>query len=209
VNLDLSVYLVIGAQSVGARGVIATVNAAVRGGVGAVQLRDKRASGRELVSIAGQLLDALDGTGVPLLINDRLDVALAAGANGVHLGHADVGAQSARRLAGPDFLVGLSVSSAEELAEVDALPPGTVDYLGIGPVFPTSTKSDAAAALGLDTVATLRGRTKLPCVGIGGINRHNAPSVWAAGLDGLAVVSAICDDADPRAVALALRNTRP
>jgi thiamine-phosphate pyrophosphorylase len=209
VSLDLSVYLVIGPQPAGRRGMIATVGAATRGGVGVVQLRDKQASGRELVALAAQLLDALDGTGIPLVINDRLDVALAAGAHGVHLGQADLDVRSARRLAGPDFLIGLSVSRVEEIEEVHALPAGTVDYLGIGPVFPTTTKHDARAALGLDAVAVLRSCTDLPCVGIGGINGHNAPSVWATGLDGLAVVSAICDASDPHAEALALRKGRP
>lgn len=208
-TLDLSVYLVIGTQPVGERGMLATVDAAVHGGVGAVQLRDKQASGRELLALAGQLLDALEGTGIPLLINDRLDVALAAGAHGVHLGQSDLDVQSARRLAGPHFLIGLSVSRTEEIAEVHALPTGTVDYLGIGPVFLTTTKHDARAALGLDAVAALRNCTDLPCVGIGGINRHNAPSVWATGLDGLAVVSAICDASDPGAATAALRIGRP
>jgi len=207
--LDLTVYLVIGAQPSGPRGTLATVDAAVRGGVGAVQLRDKQASGRELLALAVELLGALKGTGIPLLINDRLDVALAAGADGVHLGQSDLGVQHARRLAGPRFLVGLSVSRAEEIAQVHALPTGTVDYLGIGPVFPTTTKPDARAALGLDGAAALRSCTDLPCIGIGGINRHNAPSVWATGVDGLAVASAICTAPDPGAATAALRNGRP
>jgi thiamine-phosphate pyrophosphorylase len=209
VPLDLAVYLVIGTQPPGGRTTRATVDAAVAGGVSAVQLRDKRASGRELLALARELLDTLDGTGVPLLINDRLDVALAAGAHGVHLGQSDLDVGNARRLAGPDFLIGLSVSRAQEIAEAQAMPAGTVDYLGIGPVFPTSTKHDAADALGLDAVATLRSRTTLPCVGIGGITQHNARSVWATALDGLAVVSAICDAADPRAATMALRGSRP
>lgn len=207
--LDLAVYLVIGTQPSGPGGTLATVDAAVRGGVGAVQLRDKQASGRELLALAVELLGALSGTGIPLLINDRLDVALAAGADGVHLGQSDLDVQHARRLAGPRFLIGLSVSRAEEIAQVHALPTGTVDYLGIGPVFPTTTKPDARVALGLDAAAALRSCTDLPCIGIGGINRHNAPSVWATGVDGLAVASAICAAPDPGAATAALRNGRP
>jgi thiamine-phosphate pyrophosphorylase len=209
VPLDLTVYLVIGRQPPGSRTMRATVDAAVAGGVSAVQLRDKRASGRELLALAGELLDALDGTGVPLLVNDRLDIALAAGAHGVHLGQSDLDVRSARRLAGPGFLVGLSVSCAHEIAAVQALPAGTVDYLGIGPVFPTSTKDDAADALGLDAAAALRTGSTLPCVAIGGITRRNARSVWATAMDGLAVVSAICDAADPRAATMALKSSRP
>jgi thiamine-phosphate pyrophosphorylase len=187
----------------------ATVAAAVDGGVSAVQLRDKDASCRELLALARDLLDVLEGTGIPLLVNDRLDVALAAGAHGVHLGQSDLDVRSARRLAGPDFLIGLSVSSAQEIDQVRAMPAGTVDYLGIGPVFPTATKLDAGDALGLDAVAALRAGTQLPCVGIGGINHDNAAAVWARGLDGLAVASAIGDAADPRAAATALRSHRP
>jgi thiamine-phosphate pyrophosphorylase len=209
VPLDLTVYLVIGTQGAGRRTMRANVDAAVAGGVSAVQLRDKKASGRELLALARELLDTLDGTGVPLLVNDRLDVALAAGAHGVHLGQSDLDVLDARRLAGPGFLIGLSVSRAQEVAEVQALPAGTVDYLGIGPVFPTSTKPDAARALGLDAVATLRSRTTLPCVGIGGITQRNARSVWATALDGLAVVSAICDAPDPRAATMVLKSSRP
>jgi thiamine-phosphate pyrophosphorylase len=206
VILDLSLYLVIGPQHARRRGVRATVHAAVAGGVSAVQLRAKQASGRELMALATELRDVLAGTGVPLLVNDRLDIALASGAHGVHLGQGDLEVQHARRLAGPGFLIGTSVSRSEEISAVHALPSGTVDYLGIGPVFPTATKPDARAALGLDALAALRASTPLPCVGIGGIDAHNAPSVWATGVDGLAVVSAICDAPDPGAAAARLRR---
>ncbi|MHB1288128.1 thiamine phosphate synthase [Georgenia sp.] len=203
--LDLSVYLVIGAQNVSRRSVRDTVDAALTGGVSAVQLRDKQASGRELMALAAELSEVLAGTGVPLLVNDRLDIALASGAQGVHLGQCDLDVRHARRLAGPGFLIGQSVSRPEEVADMHSLPCGTVDYLGIGPVFPTASKPDARPALGLDAVAALRARTTLPCVGIGGIDAGNAPSVWATGVDGLAVVSAICDAPDPAAAAAGLR----
>jgi thiamine-phosphate pyrophosphorylase len=206
---DLSLYLVVDGRRSADRGMLETVSAALHGGVSAVQLRDKHASGRELMALADALLDLLDGTSVPLLINDRLDIALASGAHGVHLGQSDLDVRSARRLTGPEFLIGLSVSNAEEVAEVRDLPAGTVDYLGISPVFATPTKPDAQPAIGLEGAATLRASTDLPCVGIGGITCENAPSAWATGLDGLAVVSAICDAPDPRAAAAALRAARP
>ncbi|CAN5296559.1 thiamine phosphate synthase [soil metagenome] len=207
-DLDLSVYLVIGARDAGPRGVRATVEAAVAGGVSAVQLRDKQASGRELMALAAELLDALEGTGVPLLVNDRLDIALASGAHGVHLGQSDLDVRRARRLAGPEFVIGLSASRPEEITDVHSLPSGTVDYLGLGPVFPTPTKADAQAAVGLAAMAALCAGTTLPCVAIGGINSRNAASVWAAGVDGLAVVSAITGAPDPRAAAAHLRGAR-
>ena len=206
--LDLSVYLVIGTQDVDRRGVGATVRAAVAGGVSAVQLRDKRASARELMALAAELCDVLAGTGVPLLVNDRLDIALAAGAQGVHLGQSDLDARHARRLAGPGFLIGQSVHRPDEIAHVHTLPSGTVDYLGVGPVFPTASKSDAAPALGLEALAALRARTTLRCVAIGGSDTRNAASVWASGVDGLAVVSAICAAPDPGAAAARLRGAR-
>lgn len=205
---DLSLYLVTDPQLCSERGVVATVEAAIRGGVSAVQLRDKQAPARELVQLAVALLSALQRTQIPLLINDRLDVALAAGADGVHLGQSDLDVAVARHLAGPNFLIGLTVSRAEEIAAVHALPIGTVDYLGIGPIFTTSTKVNALDPLGLDAVTQLRRSTHLPCIGIGGITFENAASAWSTGLDGLAVVSAICSADDPKVAAEILRSSR-
>jgi thiamine-phosphate pyrophosphorylase len=195
--LDLSAYLVIGPEQGGDRGVLATIDAAAQGGLTAVQLRDKHASARQLVNLAGQLRRVLAGTGIRLFINDRLDVALAAGADGVHLGQSDLDVEQARRIAGPDFLIGLSASTEAQITRASALPAGTVDYLGIGPVFDTTTKADAPPGLGLAAVARLCSGTALPCVGIGGITAENAASVWSTGLAGLAVVSMICGAADP------------
>ena len=205
---DLSLYLVTDPLLCGERGVVATVEAAIRGGVTAVQLRDKQASARELVHLAAALLNVLKQAGIPLFINDRLDVALAIGADGVHLGQADLDVKAARQLAGANFLIGLTVSRAEEIAAVNALPIGTVDYLGIGPIFTTSTKANALDPLGLDAVAELRRSTHLPCIGIGGITLANSSSVWSTGLDGLAVVSAICSANDQKAAAEILRKSR-
>jgi len=208
-GLDLAVYLVIGTQDVGAGALAPTVRAAVAGGASAVQLRDPRASARALTALAVGLRDVLAGTGVPLLVNDRLDVALAAGADGVHLGQSDLDVGQARRLAGPGFLIGLSVSRPDEVTAADALPPGTVDYLGIGPVFATRSKADAQPPTGLAGLAAMRAATDLPCVAIGGIDAGNARPVWATGVDGLAVVSAICAAPDPGAAAAHLRGARP
>ena len=204
--LDLALYLVTDPVLSGERGVAEVVRAAIAGGVTAVQLRDPQASTRELCRLGAALLDVLDGTGVPLLVNDRLDVALAVGAAGVHLGQSDLPVKAARQLGGPDFLVGLSVSTEPEIAEVEALPAGTVDYLGVGPVFPTSTKPKAPAALGLEETARLRASTTLPCVAIGGITADNAGGVRATGVAGIAVVSAICAAPDPEVAAKALRR---
>lgn len=205
---DFSLYLVADPALCGERGILATVEAALKGGVTAVQLRDKDAPAREISQLALALMGLLKVHGVPLLINDRLDVALAVGADGVHLGQSDLQVEAARKIAGPKFIVGLSVSRSDQVAKANSWRPGTVDYLGIGPVFSTSTKKDARAPLGLDVTAKLRRTTQLPCIGIGGINIDNAGSAWSTGLNGIAVVSAICAADDPKSAAEALLSSR-
>jgi thiamine-phosphate pyrophosphorylase len=204
VTPDLSTYLVTDPYLCGQRGVADTVLAAVKGGVTAVQLRDKDAPAHSLYSLATTLLRALEGTDVPLIVNDRLDVALAAGAHGVHVGQDDLPVEEARRVAGPDLLVGLSVSTAGELDAANALPSGTADYLGVGPVFATMTKTDTSEVLGVQGLADLCRRTDMPCVAIGGIHASNVEAVRASGVDGVAVVSEICTAPDPAAAAAAL-----
>lgn len=188
------------------RGVVATAAAAVAGGATMVQLRDPHAPGRTLYELAAALLDALDGTGVPLVVNDRPDVALAVGAAGVHLGQADLPVPPVRALAGPAFLIGLSVSRPDELAEVRTWPAGTVDYLGVGPVHPTGTKPDAAAPLGLGGLRAVADASPVPCVAIGGIDEERAAAALSHGAVGVAVVSAICAADDPEAAARRLRH---
>ncbi len=193
--------LVTDAALCGPRGVLAVVDAAVRGGVGMVQLREKSLDSRDFLARARALKAALAGTGVPLLINDRLDIALLSGADGVHVGQRDVSVDDVRRWL-PDAIVGLSIEHLTQLADL----PEDVDYLGASPVFATSTKADAAPALGLAGLAALRAATALPLVAIGGIHAGNAAEVLRHGADGLAVVSAICAAEDPQAAAAALSD---
>lgn len=200
-RLDLSLYLVTDTVLCGPRGIAETARAAVAGGATVVQLRDPLATTRELYEMAIELRAAIS---VPLIVNDRLDVALAAGADGVHLGQSDLPVRKAREIAGPDFLIGLSISGIAELQNANGLPPGTVDYFGIGPAFATATKPDAGAALGPDLVAELAAMTELPTVAIGGITADNAARL--IGVDGICVVSAICAADDPRAAAVELRK---
>jgi thiamine-phosphate pyrophosphorylase len=173
------------------------VRAAVAGGVTSVQLREKSASTREFLERARMLKALLAPAGIPLIVNDRLDVALACGADGVHVGQSDMPAAEVRRWM-PDAIVGLSVERVEHVRDVRALD---VDYLGVSPVFATPTKADAAPPLGLEGLAAIRALTPLPLVAIGGIGATNAAAVLAAGADGIAVVSAICAAADPLAAA--------
>ena len=204
--VDLDLYLVADSTLCGPRGLLATVTAAVAGGVTLVQLREPGATTRELCRLGTALQEVLAAAGVPLVVNDRVDVALAVGAAGVHLGQSDLDVRTARRLVGDDLVIGLSVSTAAEVAEAGRLPAGTVDHLGIGPVFATATKPAAAAPLGLRGTAELRAATTLPCVAIGGIGPANLAAVRATGVDGVAVVSAICAADDPASAATRLRS---
>lgn len=176
---------------------------AVRGGVTMVQLREKQATTREFITLAERLLDRLGPLGVPLIINDRVDVALAVGADGVHIGQEDMRYPITRRLLGPKAIIGLSVETMEQLEEAEAYD---VDYVAISPVFPTPTKMDTKGAWGLEGLAEARRRSRHKLVAIGGIGPQNAVEVLRAGADGLAVVSAICAAADPEAAARTLRE---
>ena len=190
-------HLVTDSALCGERGVLAVVEAAVRGGARVVQLREKTLPTRAFVERARALKALLQPLGVPLIINDRLDVALACGADGVHVGQEDLSPRDMRRWL-PDGLIGLSIERIEQLDAAERLP---VDYYGASPVFATATKADAAPALGLDGVRALRARTTRPLVAIGGIGEHNAGAVMQAGADALAVVSALCAAPDPEQAA--------
>lgn len=196
---DWRVYVVTDTAMCGARGVPAVVAQAVAGGATVVQVRDPHASARELVALTTAVLAAVDGR-VPVLVNDRVDVAVAAGADGVHVGQSDLDPVSVRKLA-PDLLVGLSVSTVAEAVAAQALP---VDYLGAGPVFATTTKPDAAAATGLAGLAAICAASTQPVVAIGGLTAAHCAAVRRAGAAGVCVVSAVCDSADPRAAAAEL-----
>jgi len=190
-------YLVTDTAQCGDRGVPAVVRAAVKGGVDAVQVRAKNGSDRDRLALVRSVHEALVGTGVPLLVNDAVDVALIAGVEGVHLGQSDLPAQDVRRIA-PEMLIGLSVSSVAEALLVD---PEVVDHLGVGPVRDTATKPDAAAELGAEGVRRIVAESPVPCVAIGGIHPDNLNSLKDTGISGFCVVSEICTAADPERAA--------
>ncbi|MGD9609682.1 MAG: thiamine phosphate synthase [Desulfovibrionaceae bacterium] len=202
-NLDLGVYLVTDRPAFLGRNPLEVVSAAVAGGASVVQLREKRATTREFVELARALLTLLRPLGVPLVINDRVDVALAAGADGVHVGQDDMDPRDVRGLIGPDKILGLSVTGADEARAARGMP---VDYLGAGPVFATATKKDAGAPQGLSGLVTMLDLAEVPVVAIGAITADNAAAVMETGVNGLAVVSAICSAPDPRAAAQVLRR---
>jgi len=197
-DFDLSVYLVTDPLLCAERGLVETVLAAVRGGVTMVQLRDKQADASELVAAGRALHQSLRGSKVPLVVNDRPELAAAIGAEGVHLGQTDGDAAQARALLGPAAIIGRSVNDIGQLVEVD---PSVVDYLGVGPVFATGTKPDHKRPLGFDGLAQICAASPLPVVAIAGLRAEHAVGIRAAGARGLAVVSAICAAADPAAAA--------
>ncbi len=200
-RFDLSLYLVTDRAMCAGLGLERVVAEAVAGGVTLVQLRDDASPAGELVELARRVRSLLEPSGVPLVVNNRLDVAVAAGAEGAHVGQGDLPAADARRRLGPGAILGLSVTDPAQLPGVD---PALVDYLGVGPVFATATKADAAPAMGLDGLAAVRAATDLPIVAIGGIGLANAAAAIRAGADGVAVVSAICAAPDPRGAAATL-----
>jgi len=192
---DLKLYLVTDRPLSKGRDINYIVAQAVAGGVSMVQLREKDIDTREFVSLALELKRTLAGTGVPLIINDRIDVALASDADGVHIGQSDMPYRLARKLLGPDKIIGLSVENMDQVIEANGFD---VDYIGVSPVFATPTKTDTASPFGLEGLREAVRLSRHPAVAIGGMNEKTASEVMACGADGIAVVSAIVSAEDPR-----------
>lgn len=204
----LPLYLVTDTALCAPRTVARVADAAVAGGATCVQVRDKQATGRDLLGLVVAVAAAV-GDRVPVLVDDRVDVYLAAresGArvHGVHVGQSDLPPDLVRHIVGPDAIVGLSAATGEQLASACSLPAGTVDYLGVGAVHATPTKPDHPAPLGIDGFALVTAGVDLPCVAIGGITESDAAPLRRAGATGIAVVSAICSAPDPTGAAAAL-----
>lgn len=164
------------------------VTEAVAGGVTIVQLREKEASTGEFVDLAFRLKEILKPYNIPLIINDRLDVALAVDADGLHIGQSDMPYEIARKILGPDKIIGLSVENMDDLLKANELD---VDYVGISPVYGTPTKTDTAEPFGLEGLRNAVRLSVHPTVAIGGMNKYTAADVMSSGCDGIAVVSAI------------------
>ncbi|WP_018155397.1 thiamine phosphate synthase [Demetria terragena] len=202
--LDLSIYLVTSSAHTGRDRLVSTVVAAVEGGVSIVQLREPTATDEVVLDLAIQLVDALAGSDVPLLIDDRVHLVEPSGAAGVHVGQTDMPAAQARDLIGPDRWLGLSAHTTEQARIAEA--EGVVDYLGIGPAWPTRTKDTGRDALGPEGIRAVATATPLPSVAIGGIDATRAPRLRDAGVEGIAVVTAICSAPDPQAAARDIRS---
>ena len=196
-------YLVTDRDLCGQKSLENVIMKAVRGGVAYVQLREKEISTRQFVEEALRIRQLLEPYKIPLIINDRVDVALACGADGVHIGQEDMPYATARSLLGAKTIIGLSVETWEDVEEGQKLD---VDYIGVSPVFATPTKTDTKGAWGLAGLAKIKAFSRHPIVAIGGINESNAAAVVKAGAECLALVSAICAADDPEAAARKLKN---
>ena len=202
-NIDYSLYLVTDRGLARGRSTLEIVKAAVDGGATVVQLREKDCSTLEFIEQALAIKDLLQARRIPLIINDRLDVAQAVRADGVHLGQTDMPLDMAKGILGDSMLIGISTESIEDAI---AAEKGGADYLGVSPIYATPTKTDTAPPLGLAGLRQIRKAVRLPLVGIGGLNRENSADVIRSGADGVAVVSAIVAADDPEAAARMLRR---
>lgn len=199
---DYSLYLVTDRMRMSTRTLGEAVEQAVIGGCTLVQLREKDISALDFYALALEIKKITDRYGIPLIINDRIDIAMAAGAAGVHIGQQDIPADIARKVIGKDMLLGVSVGSATEA--LDAVKAGA-DYLGVGAMFPTGTKPDAGF-VSMEELGRIRKAVDIPIVVIGGINRENAMLFRPMGVDGLAVVSAVIAQPDIKASAADLKS---
>src|SRR5215470_9167888 len=207
-QLDLRLYAIVDPENTGGHDLIDLARAVAAGGATLVQLRDKVSDTAHMIAQARALKAALAPFGVPLIINDRVDVALASEADGVHVGQEDVAVEKARRLLGPGPFIGLSIRTVEQAA---AAPLALIDYVGIGGVYATTSKTSGKSPIGLDglrkVIQVLRGRIgNFPSCGIAGITAANAAPVIAAGAGGVSVISALSHTRDPQAAARELRS---
>lgn len=201
-KVDYSLYLVTDRDLSLGRSNLEVIQAAVRGGVTLVQLREKEATTKEFYQEGLKIRAYLKARDIPLIINDRIDMALALDAEGVHLGQEDMPIDAARKILGPQKIIGASVFTPEEAKIAEALG---ADYLGLSPIFVTETKPELIQHLDIKGIPLLKEAVKIPVVGIGSMSESNAYEAVKAGLDGVAVVSAICSREDPRAAAAAIK----
>ena len=206
--IDLRLNAIVDPERANGRSLAELARMVVTGGATLIQLRDKHGSTRQMIEKARAIHAVLTGTGVPLVINDRVDVALVAQADGVHVGQDDIPAADARQLLGPSAIIGLSIKS---VAQANAAPVELLDYVGVGGVYATTSKDNPNPPIGTaglrDIVAALHARRRdLPICGIAGIDANNARDVIAAGAHGVAVISALSMTADPESAARQLRG---
>jgi thiamine-phosphate pyrophosphorylase len=197
-KVDWRLCFIADSEATAGKDIIGVVNEAVEGGATLIQLRGKTWASRDFLSLGIKLSRVLGPRRIPLIINDRADIAFLCRADGVHLGQDDIPPAAARQILGRSALIGVSVCSPAEAAAAEAKG---ADYLGAGPLFPTLSKADLPPIVGLDGLREIRARVRIPMLAIGGITASNAAEVIAAGADGVAVISAVSSAKDPRRAA--------
>ena len=202
--IDYSLYLVTDRGLSRGRSTLEIVDAAVRGGVTCVQLREKDCSTLEFIEQALSIKKHLKAVSIPLIINDRLDVAQAVRADGVHLGQTDMPLKMAREIVKEKMIIGISVETHDDVSKAEQ---EGADYIGAGPLFATTTKTDTSPVIGPRGLQEIKGIASIPVVAIGGINQGNCMEVIRHGADGIAVVSAIVSADDPEQAAANLKNS--
>jgi thiamine-phosphate pyrophosphorylase len=200
-RVDWSLYVVTGSRAA-AGSALEVLDAAIRGGATAVQLREKSANIRRMLELGRALRELAGEARVPLIVNDRVDIALAIEADGVHVGQDDMPAELARRLLGPDRILGVSAGTVDEAVRAER---DGADYLGVGDVFGTGSKRDAGGPIGLEGLARIARAVSIPVVAIGGITVDNAGDAIEAGAVGVASISAVFGSPEPEVAARRLR----
>ena len=196
--IDWSLCVITDRRAAGDRVLLDVVRAAICGGATLIQLRDKDASTREMLELGRALHQITREAAIPLVVNDRIDVALSIGVEGVHVGQDDMPAALARQLVGPHCLLGVSAETVEQAQQAEC---DGADYLGVGAIFSTPSKADAGSPIGVTGLANIVRATRLPVLAIGGITPDNAAAVFDAGAAGLAVIAAVVTAPEPEAAA--------
>ncbi|MFP3895921.1 MAG: thiamine phosphate synthase [Anaerolineales bacterium] len=202
-DVDWSVYVITDRQVAGDRPISQVIEAALAGGATMVQMREKEGTTRELIAQGRALHGITRAAQVPLIINDRVDIALALDAEGVHVGQDDMPAPIVRRLIGPDRILGVSAGTVEEAHQAER---DGATYLGVGDVYGTPSKTDAGTPIGIEGIGEIAAAVSIPVVGIGGIDAENTAAVIEAGAAGVAIISAVVGAQDPRAAARRLKQ---
>ncbi len=201
-KIDYTLYLVTDRRLMSCKTIEDSVSLSIAGGASVVQLREKDCTSREFYELALRVKKITEPAGVPLIINDRIDICMAADAEGVHLGQKDLPCKEARRILGKDKIIGVSAALPEEAAQAQA---DGADYLGVGAVFPTSTKTNTRPVTP-DIIREIRAAVTIPFVVIGGVNPENVRTLYGLGINGAAVVSAIISKPDITAAAREMRK---
>jgi len=202
-NIDYSLYLVTDSGLSKDRPILEIVEEAIKGGVSVVQLREKHATTKDFYHEAVIIKEICSKYNVPLIINDRIDIALAVSAEGVHIGQSDMPLKITRKILKDNAIIGVSVNNVEEAIEAEN---GGADYIGLSPIFDTQTKTDTRKALGIQGIKKFKNIVSIPIVAIGGINKDNCTEIISEGADGIAVVSAIVSAENPFDAAKILKD---